>query len=224
MRNTEVMKTGGLLFNLVLIIAISSLSYFIYLQNARIEVLEERNISQKKENRDSDSIIQEVTSEEGITKSEVAALVSQILAEITPAPTITAKITTQSQPTLKVTKTAYIPLGTTFTTTATDWVDVVDSGVYIDLEKEYGTSATVSWEIYLKVAHGNGQAFARLYDDTNKIAVDFSELLTTNNVASTLVSSKNLPFWKGRNLYKIQIKSLNSFEVTGSGAKIKVQY
>lgn len=218
------MKTGGLLFNLVLIIAISSLSYFIYLQNARIEVLEERNISQKKENRDSDSIIQEVTSEEGITKSEVAALVSQILAEITPAPTITAKITTQSQPTLKVTKTAYIPLGTTFTTTATDWVDVVDSGVYIDLEKEYGTSATVSWEIYLKVAHGNGQAFARLYDDTNKIAVDFSELLTTNNVASTLVSSKNLPFWKGRNLYKIQIKSLNSFEVTGSGAKIKVQY
>ena len=105
-----------------------------------------------------------------------------------------------------------------------DWVDVTDSGVYIDLENDYGSGAKVSWETSLKVAHGNGKAYARLWDDTNKIAVDFSELSTEDNVDFTQVTSKYLPFWRGRNLYKVQIKSLNSFEVTCSGGKLKIVY
>ena len=92
------------------------------------------------------------------------------------------------------------------------------------LENDYGDGAKVSWEASLKVAHGNGKAFARLWDDTNKIAVDFSELTTTDNVDFEQVTSKYLPFWRGRNLYKVQIKSLNSFEVTYSGGRIKISY
>lgn len=120
--------------------------------------------------------------------------------------------------------TDFIPLGGTTTTQNTDWVDVDESAVYIDLVNDYRESATVSWEISLKVAHGNGKAFARLWDDTNKIAVDGSELSTENNVDYTQVTSGNLPFWRGRNLYKVQIKSLNGFEITYSGGKIKVSY
>ena len=121
-------------------------------------------------------------------------------------------------------KTTYIPMGSSTIVTSTDWVDVPDSGVYIDLEKDYGKSAKVSWEASLKVAHGNGKAFARLYDDTNKIAVDYSEITTENNVNFKQLSSGNLPFWRGRNLYKVQLKSLNSFEITYGGGKIKVSY
>ena len=121
-------------------------------------------------------------------------------------------------------KTTYIPMGSSTIVTSTDWVDVPDSGVYIDLERDYGKSAKVSWEASLKVAHGNGKAFARLYDDTNKIAVDYSEITSENNVNYKQVSSGNLPFWRGRNLYKVQLKSLNSFEITYGGGKIKVSY
>lgn len=119
---------------------------------------------------------------------------------------------------------SYVPLGTTATTTNTDWVDVDDSGVYIDLVSNYGDSATVSWEASLKVAHGNGKAYARLFDDINKIAVDFSEISTTNNADFVQVSTGDLPFWRGRNLYKVQIRSLNSFEITYSGGKLRINY
>ena len=119
-------------------------------------------------------------------------------------------------------KTSYIPMGTTYTTTATGWYTLDDTAIYIDLINDYGLSAKVSWEALLKVAHANGQAYARLWDDTNKIAVNGSELTTINNASYQQVSSGSLPFWRGRNLYKVQIKSLNSFEITITGAKIRI--
>lgn len=118
----------------------------------------------------------------------------------------------------------FIPMGSTFSTTSTDWVDVPDSVVFFDLINDYGEDATVSWEASLKVAHANGKAFARLYDGTHNIAVDYSEITSENNSEFERVTTGNLPFWRGHNLYKVQIKSLNSFEVTYSGGKIKVSY
>lgn len=120
--------------------------------------------------------------------------------------------------------TDYIPMGATATTTSVDWIDIDESAVYLNVEGDYGSDAIVSWEVSLKVAHGNGKAFARIYDETNKIAVDFSEVSTENNADFMRVSSGNLPFWKGNNLYKVQIKSLNSFEVTYSGGKVIIRY
>ena len=115
-------------------------------------------------------------------------------------------------------------MGSTYTTTSTDWYSLDDTEIYIDLTNDYGSKASVSWEAQLMVAHGNGQVFARLWDDTNKIAVNGSELTTINNPSFSLVSSGVIPFWRGRNLYKLQIKSLNSFEVSITGAKIKISY
>ncbi len=155
-------------------------------------------------------------------KEEISKSVSSAIAKITPT------MVTASKPAAAVTTktggTTYIPMGTTYTTTSTDWYTINDTAVYIDLINDYSAEATVSWEASLKVAHGNGQAYARLWDDTNKIAVNGSELTTINNSSYTLVSSGNLPFWRGRNLYKVQVKSLNSFEVTETGGKIKISY
>src|SRR3989344_2924071 len=121
-------------------------------------------------------------------------------------------------------ETTYIPLSGSFSTTSTDWYDLQGVEAYIDLEKEYGKNASVSWEGSLKVAHGNGQAFARLFDTTHGIAVSGSEISTTNNADSKLVTSGNLNLWAGRNLYRVQIKSLNSFEVTFGEGRIKIAY
>lgn len=121
-------------------------------------------------------------------------------------------------------QTTYISLSGPFTTTATDWVDLKGVEAYIDLEKEYGKGSSVAWEGSLKVANGNGQAYARLFDVTHGIAVSGSEISTTNNADSKLVTSGNLNLWAGRNLYRVQVKSLNSFEVTFGGGRIKISY
>jgi len=76
----------------------------------------------------------------------------------------------------------------------------------------------------LKVDHGNGQVFVRLWDDTNKITVNGSEMSTVNNADYKLVTTGDIPFWQGRNLYKVQIKSLNSFVVSYTGGKIRISY
>ena len=119
--------------------------------------------------------------------------------------------------------TAYIPLGGPITTTSMDWVDATGTDTYIDLINDYGKKTWVSWEANLKIADGNGQAFARLYDATNKIAVNGSEVSVTSST-STQVISGQLSMWAGRNLYRVQIKSLNSFVATFVSGRIKINY
>jgi hypothetical protein len=118
--------------------------------------------------------------------------------------------------------TSYIPMGTSFASFSTSWIDMPDSTVTFDLENDYSKNASATWSVSLKVQHANGQAFARIWDDTNKIAVSGSELSTQNNSEFVKVTSGNLAIWRGRNTYKVQIKSLNGFEVTASSASVKV--
>lgn len=120
-------------------------------------------------------------------------------------------------------QTTYIPLSGPITTTSMDWVDAAGTDVYIDLVNDYGKNTWVSWEAFLKIADGNGQAFARLYDATHGIAVNGSEVSVTKGV-STQVISGELKFWAGRNLYRVQLKSLNSFVATLESGRIKINY
>lgn len=210
------------LFFLVSIILLFSGFYYLYKEVSGIS-----NVlgGIKTEGQPPDLITTEVSDREVVdfyTREEVEELISRAMATI--SGTTTREIIEKQTVVTETGGTAYIPMGTTATATSMDWVDVDDSAVYIDIENDYGKDSVVLWQASLKVAHGNGQAFARLYDDTHKIAVDGSEISTTNNASYTQVSSGNLPFWRGRNLYKVQIKSLNSFEVTYSGGKIKVNY
>lgn len=116
---------------------------------------------------------------------------------------------------------SFIPLGGG-STTSTDWVNLEDTAVTFDLVADYSVSATASWEASIKASDG-GAVFVRLFDATHGIAVDMSEL-TTSQTKYELVSSNTIPLWRGRNTYRIQIKSLNGSEVTVSGGRIKVQY
>ena len=216
-------NTINIVAKVLLITSVISLAAgMYYLYTNQQEISKKIESLQRSEGSDSNLDIQILEDCNQSCRDEIAKAVSDALSDIpsTTTETIIEKetIVTGSQ------GTDYIPMGTSATTTSTDWINVDDSAIYIDLEDDYGDDATVSWEASLKVAHGNGKAFARLYDDTNKIAVDFSELSAENNVEFSQKSSGKLPFWKGRNLYKVQIKSLNSFEVTYSGGKIKVSY
>jgi hypothetical protein len=156
-------------------------------------------------------------------KTEIDKAVSAAIAKITitPAPTTAQKQAITTNSTAK--QTTYVSLGSGSTVNS-DWETLDDSAVVMDLKNDYSSSATVSWEASLKVANGNGTAYARLYDATHNIAVDGSEFSVAESSSFIQRTSKNLPFWNGRNTYKVQIKSLNGYEVTVSGGRLKIQY
>lgn len=154
-------------------------------------------------------------------KKEVNDIVSKAVSTISG----TTKTIIQKEPVTEASskKTAYIPLSGPITTTSTDWVDAAGTDVYIDLANDYSKNATASWEGFLSIANGNGTTFARLYDATHKIAVNGSEISATSGT-STQVTSGALSFWAGRNLYRVQLKSLNSFVATFASGRIKISY
>jgi len=156
-----------------------------------------------------------------LDETNVRDIVSGIVATLsaTPRTIIQERVVTEKQG-----GTGSVSLDGTASTTSTSWEDVAGSEVYIDLVNDYDKDAYVTFEANLKVEHANGQAFVRLYDDTNKIAVIGSELSTTNNADFKQVTSGSLALWRGRNLYKVQLKSLNSTKVTFSGGRVKISY
>lgn len=144
-------------------------------------------------------------------KSEIKKAVSDAIATV-------ALVRQKSQ------QTSYISLDGTVSTTSTSWVDAAGIEVAFDLTQDYSKDVPVSWEASLKVAHGNGQAYARLFDVTHGIAVAGSEISTTNNSSYLRVNSGNLGLWVGRNVYRVQLKSLNSFEITYTGGRIRISH
>ena len=121
-------------------------------------------------------------------------------------------------------KITYIPIPGSMTTTSMEWADAPGTDIYIDMAKDYGKVSWVDWEAVLKVDSGNGKAFARLYDVTHKIGVNGSEVSASLAIPAQAASTGNMSFWAGRNLYRVQIKSLNSYEVTFSGGRIKITH
>lgn len=130
--------------------------------------------------------------------------------------TVVQKTTeTVSQPTV-----IYIPLGGGGSTTSRDWADVSNAEVYLDIS-DYPNLDRAYFEGFIRVKHGNGRAFARLYDVTHGIGVQGGEIYTDNE-SFTLVESGSLSFWQGKNLYRVQVKSLNGYEAFYDSGRIKL--
>lgn len=150
--------------------------------------------------------------------SESISTISGTTKEIVKTITITpAPVKTKAQ-------TAYIPIAGPITTTSSSWYDAPGTEFYLDYNTDYGKSAYANWDAVLKVKDGNGTAFARLYDVTNKIAVNGSEVSVSNSGNLNQTISGGLSFWAGNNLYRVQLKSLNGFEVTFGGGRVKIIY
>lgn len=126
----------------------------------------------------------------------------------------------EKETTPKTSQISYVPVGSSLTTNSTDWKTIEAGAAYVD-KKEYGTNLTVTWEASLKTSHASGKVFARLYDDTHTVAVAGSEISSTFQTSTTIVSG-NLSLWEGKNLYKVQVKSLDGQDVTFDSGKIKI--
>lgn len=118
----------------------------------------------------------------------------------------------------------YIQISGSGSTQNTNWTDVPGTDFSFDVTRDFDKSAKFAWEGFLKITSANGTAYARIYDVTHSIGVDGSEISVVDKEDFTRANSTNMNFWAGRNLYRVQIKSLNTFNVDYTGGKIRVSY
>lgn len=119
---------------------------------------------------------------------------------------------------------SYIQISGSGSTQNTNWTDVVGSDFSFDVNRDFDRGAKFAWEGFLKITDANGTAFARIYDVTHGIGVDGSQISVAAKSDFTRANSTNMNFWSGRNTYRVQIKSLNTYNVDYTGGKIRVSY
>ncbi len=166
-------------------------------------------------------LISEITPPEGCPEDCVSYIDQKINEAINslPTPAATKETIIQAQPTPS-SKVAYITIGGSSSTNSTSWADISGTDFYFDLS-DYPTTTGVRWEISLRSFLGGNKVYARLYDVTNKRAVDFSELFTDSGT-SELKRSQDLSIWRGSNLYRVQAKSSTGTPAYLDSPRLKV--
>jgi hypothetical protein len=159
---------------------------------------------------------------DAVCQKEIADQVAKATASLSAAP----KIVKASPLPISTTKPqdSYIQISGSGSTQNTDWTDVTGTDFSFDVTRDFAKGAKFAWEGFLRVADANGEAFARIYDVTHGIGVDGSQISVIDHGDFTRANSINMNFWSGRNTYRVQIKSLNTFNVDYMGGKIRVSY
>lgn len=155
-------------------------------------------------------------------QKEISDQVARAIATLsgTPKSTVVNKVVgSTSKP-----QDAYIQISGSGSTQKTEWTDILGSDFSFDINKDFDKGAKFAWEGFLRVTDANGTAFARIFDVTHGIGVDGSEISVAKQSEYTRANSTNLNFWAGRNVYRVQIKSLNTINVDYMGGKIRVSY
>ncbi|OGM26104.1 hypothetical protein A2627_03625 [Candidatus Woesebacteria bacterium RIFCSPHIGHO2_01_FULL_39_28] len=135
----------------------------------------------------------------------------------TPRPTLKP---TTVLPQKKVRSVSYMAIPGSGSTLNNDWTSVSGSDFYFDIS-DYPGLKEVYFEVNIKLLNGNGAAFVRLYDATHGIAISESVLTTSSQTTSNL-SSSLLNFWSGRNLIRIQVKSLTADTAVFESGRLRI--
>ncbi|KKU74749.1 MAG: hypothetical protein UX99_C0007G0037 [Candidatus Amesbacteria bacterium GW2011_GWB1_47_26] len=105
-------------------------------------------------------------------------------------------------------------------TTATDWVNVSGSDFYFSPE-DYPGLVSVYFEANMKLLTGSGRAYVRLFDVTHGIGVQGSEA-STQAGTDMVVESGQVSFWAGKNLIRVQIKSLTTESTVYNSGRLRI--
>ena len=130
------------------------------------------------------------------------------------------KVVFPTSPPADKARVVYVPLITEGTTFSTAWTDIVPSEFYFDIN-DYPGAKEIRFVAYLQAAQGAAKVYARLYDQTNKRGVDYSDIETQSS-SYTLIESSKMTIWQGNNKYTVQLKSLNGTQVLLKEAKLKI--
>lgn len=193
---------------LLLFMAVGALGFWVLSLNKQLLTLQQSPQVPQEQS------IQEIDTCGDDCRAFIENTVAEAVATLSAQP-LSVVVKTTTAPKQQVT---YVPLNGDFSTRKTDWTDVRSSEVYVDLA-EYSKDPYIDWEATVKAQ--SDRVAVRLYDITHGIAVNSSELESDSNVFTT-VSSGQINFWSGKNLYRVQVKSLSSSEVFFSSGRIKI--
>ena len=101
-----------------------------------------------------------------------------------------------------------------------DWIDITATNFYFDT-KDYPGLTEVYFEAKMKLLNGNGYGYVRLYDVTNGIAINGSEN-NTNSQSEVWTKSQKVYFWAGKNLVRVQAKSLTVDTVVYTQGRLRI--
>lgn len=158
-------------------------------------------------------------------ESKIRELVSEAIATLsakvastpvaTPKPTVSPTV----KPLSLQQQVFYVPVGSSGSTTKTDWADLLNTDFFFDIG-EYGKVKETRWSANIKIFQ-NGEAFARLFDVTHSVAVPGSEMIT-KNTNYTLIEKGPIIFLSGKNVYRVQMKSLTGYEASFDSGRVKI--
>ena len=86
---------------------------------------------------------------------------------------------------------------------------------------DYPGLVEIYFEANIKLMTGSGWAYVRLYDSTHGIGVQGSEASTQAGI-DTMVESGQASFWAGKNLIRVQIKSLTTESTVYNSGRLRI--
>ena len=101
-----------------------------------------------------------------------------------------------------------------------DWTNLTGTEFYFDT-RDYPGLVEVYFEANIKLFNGNGTAYARLFDVTNGIGVTGSEN-DTSSQSDVWTKSQKVYFWSGRNLIRVQAKSLTADTAVYNQGRLRI--
>jgi hypothetical protein len=137
---------------------------------------------------------------------KIGSLSAQLAVSPQPATKPVTVIKTVAKP--KVRTVSYVTIPGSGSNTTNTWQDVAGTDFYFD-PADYPGLVEVYFEANMKLFNGNGLAYIRLFDVSHGIGVQGSDV-STNEQLDTLVTSGKVSFWSGKNLIRVQAKSLTA--------------
>jgi hypothetical protein len=123
-------------------------------------------------------------------------------------------------PKAKTRQVSYLPLPGSGSTLKNDWDTLSGTDFYFDT-KDYPGLVAIYFEANVRLFNANGTAFFRLYDSTHGIGVQGSDINTKSQTGDA-VTSGQLSFWTGKNLIKVQAKSLTADTAIFTSGRLKI--
>ncbi len=168
--------------------------------------------------REEENEIEMEEEDEGIEK-RISQLEDRVEAIEDEGGKVVEKVATAKE-VVKSEKVFYVPIPDGEGVSSTEWIDVVGSGFILD-KASYDGMKKVYLEGNIKVLNGNGIGRVRLWDESNKRAVDGSEI-SSNSGDWESKESGSLSLWNGKNEYILQARSETGYRVDAGGIKLRI--
>jgi len=149
--------------------------------------------------------------------NKLSSLESQISNLSTISPTVPIP-TIPLAPKAKSKHVSYLPINGNFSQLSYDWINVPTSQFYFDTADYVGLK-DIRFEANFKLFNGNGLAFVRLFDSTHGTPLPGSQIQSSSQ-QDTIMTSSPVTFLSGRNLIKVQIKSLTADTTVFNSARL----